>query len=167
MAKLTILKYPDPFLKKVADFVELSEINDELRRLVSDMFETMYADNGGGLAATQVGIKKRIFIMSGSEDHQNKIIAINPKIVESKGVAIEEEGCLSFPGVFAKVKRYEWVKMEAMDEYGSSFEIESDGYLGRCIQHEMDHLNGITYLDHLSPLKRSIVEKKYYKYNKE
>lgn len=163
MALLTILKYPDPFLTKVADPVQLSDINDQLRSFINDMFETMYDGRGGGLAATQVGVKKRIFIMDGSEKKDQRVVAINPEIIETKGELLDEEGCLSFPGVFAKVKRAEWVRMKALDERGEIFEIESDGYLGRCIQHELDHLNGITYFDHLSPLKRRMIEKKYKK----
>ncbi len=167
MAKLEILKYPHPFLKKVADPVAKEKIDDALRQTIEDMFETMYDDHGGGLAATQVGLNMRLFIMDGSEEKDQRIIAINPEIIEKKGEIIEEEGCLSFPGVSAKVKRAKWVKMRALDEFGNEYELESDGYLGRCIQHELDHLNGITYFDHLSPLKRGMIEKKYKKLMKE
>ena len=134
--------------------------------IINHLTYTMYHDNGGGLAAIQVGIKKRIFVMDNSDTHNKKIVAINPKIIEMHGEEVDEEGCLSFPGISAKVKRHRWVKMQALDEFGEFFEISADGYLGRCIQHEIDHLNGITYIDHLSPLKRSIIEKKYFKFNK-
>ncbi|MFZ9034893.1 MAG: peptide deformylase [Francisellaceae bacterium] len=167
MALLDVLKYPHPFLKKMAKAVELNEINDALRQTIADMFETMYANNGGGLAATQVGIGKRFFIMDGSENKDEKIVVINPEIIEKKGEIYEEEGCLSFPGVYAKVRRAEWVKLQALNEQGASFIIETDGYLGRCIQHELDHLNGVTFFDHLSPVKRQMIEKKYKKYMKE
>lgn len=167
MALLNILKYPHPFLKKVADPVPLENINDELRATIADMFETMYDDHGGGLAATQVGLNMRLFIMDGSENKDHKIVAINPEIIETQGEIIDEEGCLSFPGVSAKVKRAEWVKMRAINEHGETYELEASDYLGRCIQHELDHLNGITYFDHLSPLKRSMIEKKYKKLMKE
>ncbi|MDA7742428.1 peptide deformylase [Francisellaceae bacterium] len=167
MTILKVLQYPDPFLKEVADDVQAAEINDAFRKTINDMFETMYQESGGGLAATQVGIKKRFFIMDASEKKDQRIVAINPEIIEEKGEIIDEEGCLSFPGVFAKVKRAEWVKMKALDENGEVFEMESDGYLGRCMQHELDHLNGITYFDHLSPLKRKMIEKKYKKVNQD
>ncbi|WP_119344785.1 peptide deformylase [Facilibium subflavum] len=163
MAKLEVLKYPHPFLKKKADPIVPSAIDDALRQTIQDMFETMYAEKGGGLAATQVGLNMRLFIMDASENKDQKIVAINPEILECKGEIDDEEGCLSFPGVSAKVKRAQWVKMRALNEFGEEYELETDGYLGRCIQHELDHLNGITYFDHLSPLKRKMIEKKYNK----
>ncbi|WP_100550524.1 peptide deformylase [Caedibacter taeniospiralis] len=163
MAKLTVLKYPHPFLKQKANPVATEAINDDLRQLIADMFETMYAEHGGGLAATQVGLNMRLFIMDGSENKDQKFVAINPKIIERKGEVDDEEGCLSFPGVSAKVKRSEWVKMSAVNEFGEAYEMECDGYHGRCIQHEIDHLDGVTYFDHLSPLKRKMIEKKYKK----
>ncbi|WP_440616116.1 peptide deformylase [Cysteiniphilum sp. 6C5] len=163
MARLTVLKYPHPFLKQKADPVAIDAINDDLRQTIADMFETMYVEHGGGLAATQVGLNMRLFIMDGSENKDQKIVAINPEIIERKGEIDDEEGCLSFPGVSAKVKRAEWVKMRALNEFGEAYEMECDGYHGRCIQHEIDHLDGITYFDHLSALKRKMIEKKYKK----
>ena len=163
MAKLDILKYPHPFLKQKVQPVAVEAINDQLRQTIADMFETMYDDHGGGLAATQVGLDMRLFIMDGSENKDKKFVAINPCIIERKGELYEEEGCLSFPGVSAKVKRAEWVKMRALNEFGEEYELECDGYHGRCIQHEIDHLDGITYFDHLSALKRKMIEKKYKK----
>lgn len=163
MAKLTVLTYPHPFLKQKADPVAIGAINDELRQTIADMFETMYAEHGGGLAATQVGLNMRLFIMDGSENKDQTIVAINPEIIERKGEIDDEEGCLSFPGVSAKVKRAEWIKMRALNEFGKEYEMECDGYHGRCIQHEIDHLDGITYFDHLSVLKRKMIEKKYKK----
>ena len=167
MAKLTVLKYPHPFLKKTAKAVAIDAINDELRDTIDNMFETMHHEQGGGLAATQVGLDLRLFIMDASQDKDQRIVAINPEIIETKGELLDEEGCLSFPGVSAKVKRAKWVKMRASNELGESYEMECDGYLGRCIQHELDHLNGITYFDHLSSLKRKMIEKKYAKLMKE
>ena len=161
MTKLKILQYPDTALKNVAKPLQKENINEDLRVLIEDMFETMYDANGGGLAATQIGVNSRLFIMNYPEERQRRIVAINPCIIEKKGEILEEEGCLSFPGVLAKIKRAKWVKMLALDEFGKEYELESEGYVCRCIQHEIDHLNGITYFDHLSPLKRSIIEKKY------
>lgn len=163
MEKLEILQYPHPFLKKMAKPIAETAINDKLRDTIEAMFTAMYEAQGGGLAATQVGLDMRIFIMDGSEKKDNPIVAINPEILEQKGEIYEEEGCLSFPGVSAKVNRAEWIKMTALNISGERYELETDGYLGRCIQHELDHLNGITYFDHLSPLKRAIIEKKYRK----
>ncbi|WP_440683321.1 peptide deformylase [Cysteiniphilum halobium] len=163
MARLTVLKYPHPFLKQKADPLPIDAIDDVLRQTIADMFETMYAEHGGGLAATQVGLNMRLFIMDGSENKDQKTVAINPEIIEQKGEIDDEEGCLSFPGVSAKVKRAEWVKMRALNEFGEEYEMECDGYHGRCIQHEIDHLDGITYFDHLSSLKRKMIEKKYKK----
>ena len=169
MQKFTILKYPHPFLKKVAKKVRKHDINNNhtaLNNMINIMSRIMYQANGGGLAATQVGIDMSLFIMDNIEKrdhHQSIITAINPEILEKKGQIIEEEGCLSFPGVSAKVKRAKWIKMKALNILGKCYELEADGYLGRCIQHEIDHLNGITYFDHLSPLKRTMIEKKYKK----
>ncbi|WP_116963400.1 peptide deformylase [Fastidiosibacter lacustris] len=163
MAKLEILKYPHPFLKKRANPVSIDKIDNYLRITIANMFETMYENHGGGLAATQVGLNMRLFIMDGSENKDQKFVAINPEIIERKGEIYEEEGCLSFPGVSAKVKRAAWIKMRALNEFGEMYELECDGYHGRCIQHEIDHLDGITYFDHLSPLKRQMIEKKYKK----
>ena len=163
MKKLKILKYPNSFLKKVGKPVPDNAINNALHDIINEMFSIMYELNGGGLAATQVGLDMRIFIMDNSKNKDQPIVAINPKIIEKEGEIYEEEGCLSFPGVIAKVKRSKWVKMNALNIFGKQYELKTNGYLSRCIQHELDHLNGITYFDHLSTLKRSIIEKKYKK----
>lgn len=162
---LQILKYPHKTLTEVAASVEASEINDELRAQIAEMKELMHDHNGMGLAAVQVGIKKRFFIMVDdvNPDTANVITIINPEIIEHEGSVTDEEGCLSFPGVSAKVQRYNKVKIRAIDEFGNDIELEHDGYISRCIQHEIDHLNGITYFDHLGPLKRKMIEKKYKK----
>ncbi|GAB4221862.1 MAG: peptide deformylase [Francisella sp.] len=166
---LEILKYPHPVLKEVAQEVAKDEINDNLRETIAKMRELMQEANGVGLAAVQVGIKKRFFIMYDNlEDENSEIIAvINPEIISKSGEVIDEEGCLSFPGVTAKVKRATTVKIKALNEYGEEIEIEKEGWLARCIQHEIDHLNGITFFDHLSSLKRQMIEKKYKKLMKE
>lgn len=162
-----ILKYPDPRLKEVADPMQPEQIDDAFREMIKELFQLMYDSRGGGLAATQVGIKQRFFLMDGTEDGSGKMVIINPEIIETSGQILDEEGCLSFPGVFVKVKRAEWVKIRALNENGEPFEYESDGYQGRCIQHEIDHLNGITFFDRLSGLKRQMAEKKYKKAIKE
>ncbi|MFT6836455.1 MAG: peptide deformylase [Francisellaceae bacterium] len=159
--KYDILKYPNPILKEVSKLVKIDEIDNNFRAMINELFELMYYSRGGGLAAIQVGIKKRFFLMDGSENKDQKIVVINPEIIESRGEIVEEEGCLSFPGVYVKIKRAEWVKIKAINEKGKAFELASDGYLGRCIQHELDHLNGIIFFDRLSNLKRKMVEKKY------
>ncbi|APC97907.1 peptide deformylase [Francisella frigiditurris] len=162
---LEILEYPHPFLKEVAEPVSKEEINDSLREIFNEMAGLMDDARGVGLAAIQVGIKKRFFIMLDNieTDSPNIVVAINPEIIEKEGTIIDEEGCLSFPGVSAKVKRATKVKMKALNEFGEEYIMEQEGYLARCIQHEIDHLNGITYFDHLGPLKRQMIEKKYKK----
>ncbi|MED7819533.1 MULTISPECIES: peptide deformylase [unclassified Francisella] len=166
---LQILKYPHPVLKEVAEEVKKEEINDQLRETLDEMRDMMLEASGVGLAAIQVGIKKRFFIMfENLEDKSPEIIAvINPKIIEQDGEVIDEEGCLSFPGVSAKVKRATSIKIAALDEYGEEIIIQKEGFIARCIQHEIDHLNGITFFDHLGSLKRKMIEKKYIKLMKE
>ena len=164
---LEILKYHHPVLKEVAKEVTKDEINDNLRATIAEMRELMFEAGGVGLAAIQVGIKKRFFIMYDNLEEQNPeiITIINPQIIEQSGKIIDQEGCLSFPGVSAKVNRATTVKIKALNEFGDEIEIEKDGFLARCIQHEIDHLNGITFFDHLGSLKRKIIEKKYKKTN--
>jgi peptide deformylase len=166
---LQILQYPHPVLKEVAKEVTKEEINDELRATFAEMRELMNEAGGVGLAAIQVGIKKRFFVMIDNlDDYEPKtVVAINPVIIEEDGQVNDEEGCLSFPGVTAKVKRATTVKIKALNEFGEKVEIERDGYLARCIQHEIDHLDGITFFDHLGSLKRQMIEKKYKKLMKE
>lgn len=164
MAKLDIVKYPDPLLKQVSKEVKPDEIDDTFRRTIADMFETMYAEQGVGLAAIQVGIVKRFFVMDTETNGSNRHVLINPQIIEKHDEVYENEGCLSFPGIVAKVKRAQSVKVAALDEYGQSYETSASGFMARCIQHEFDHLNGVTFFDHLTPLKRKMLEKKYRKY---
>ena len=162
MAILTVLEYPDPRLRNKAKPVQA--VDAQTQQQLKDMIETMYHDHGGGLAAIQVAIDKRMFVMDASPEHNQPQCFVNPEIIERDGEIIEEEGCLSFPGVTAKVKRARRVKVRALDIQGKAFEVEYDGtYEARCVQHEIDHLDGIVYFDRLSELKRAMMEKKYKK----
>ena len=158
MAILNILHYPDPRLREKALPVE--EVNSEIKQLVADMFETMYEAPGIGLAATQANIQKRIIVIDISENKSEPHCFINPEIVESNGTEEMEEGCLSVPGIYEKVQRAEHIKVRALDREGKSFEMEADGLLSICIQHEMDHLEGKLFVDYLSELKRQRIRKK-------
>ena len=155
-----ILKYPDPRLREVAKPVE--QVTDELRSLIDDMAETMYASKGCGLAATQIGVDKRIFVVDcAGEDEPSPLMAfINPEIVETDGSQTWDEGCLSFPGVSEEIKRAERVKMRALDRSGKPFELEADGLLAVALQHELDHLNGVLMIDKLNALKRRMMGRK-------
>ncbi len=153
MALLTILEYPDPRLRKIA--TPVAAVTPEIRKLVSDMAETMYAAPGIGLAATQVDVHKRIIVMDLSETRDELRVFINPEILSAEGEAEHEEGCLSVPGYYDKVTRAATIRVRAQDEHGNPFEQDVDGMLAVCIQHEMDHLIGKVFVDHLSPLKRA------------
>lgn len=158
MSQLTVLKYPDERLRKVAE--PIATVDDALRATIDDMFETMYESQGVGLAATQVDVHKRLFVADCSEDQNEPLVFINPEITKAEGHFTNDEGCLSFPGVYAKVERAEKVTVQALDRNGESFSIEADGLLAICIQHEIDHLNGKLFVDYLSPLKQSRIRKK-------
>jgi len=158
MALLSILKYPDPRLNTVAEPV--IEINQQIRRLVDNMAQTMYAAPGVGLAATQVDVHKRIIVLDVSETKDQLLVLINPEILESSGEAECEEGCLSVPGVFDKVKRAEHVRVAALDVNGDRFEFEASNVLAVCVQHEMDHLKGIVFVEYLSMLKQGRIARK-------
>ena len=164
MTILNILKYPDERLYKVAR--EVKVVNKEIKTLISNMAETMYEAPGIGLAATQVDFHQRIIIIDISEDKNNLLVMINPILLESKGEEINQEGCLSVPEVFEKVKRAEWIKISAIDINGKKFELEADGLLAVCIQHEMDHLEGKVFVDYLSNLKKNRIKKKLIKMDK-
>ena len=164
MTILNILKYPDQRLYKVAR--EVKVVNKEIKTLISNMAETMYEAPGIGLAATQVDFHQRIIIIDISEDKNNLLVMINPILLESKGEEINQEGCLSVPEVFEKVKRADWIKISAIDINGKKFELEADGLLAVCIQHEMDHLEGKVFVDYLSNLKKNRIKKKLIKMNK-
>lgn len=153
MAILRILHYPDPRLHKVAAPVD--HVDDAVRELVRDMAETMYAAPGIGLAATQVDVHKQIIVIDTSPTHNQLKVLINPRLLESSGIAGLEEGCLSVPGVYETVERAARIRVQALDIDGARFEFEADGLLAVCIQHEMDHLRGKVFVDYLSRLKRN------------
>ncbi|EKE83382.1 peptide deformylase [Idiomarina xiamenensis] len=158
MAKLAVLKYPDERLRTVAE--PIAQVDEALRTTIDDMFETMYESQGVGLAATQVDVHKRLFVADCSEDQNEPLVFINPEITESEGDFTNEEGCLSFPGVYAKVERASKVTVSALDKHGERFSKTAEGLLAICIQHEIDHLNGKLFVDYLSPLKRERIRKK-------
>ena len=153
MALLPILEYPDPRLKKVAAAVPA--VTPEIRKLVRDMAETMYAAPGVGLAATQVDVHKRVIVIDVSEHKDELRVFINPEILEAEGEAECEEGCLSVPGYYDKVTRAARVRVRAQNEHGETCEVDAEGLLAVCIQHEMDHLLGKVFVEYLSPLKRA------------
>lgn len=150
---LDILEYPDPRLRKVATRVPM--VTPEIAKLVRDMAETMYAAPGVGLAATQVNVHRRLLVIDVSEARDCLQVFINPEIVAAEGEAESEEGCLSVPGYYDKVRRAAKITVRAQDETGRPFELTTDGMLAVCIQHEIDHLEGKVFIDHLSPLKRA------------
>ncbi len=164
MAIHAIIHIPDKRLTALNETV--SVFDTPLQRLIDDMFETMYAAKGIGLAAPQIAINKKLVVIDVSSDRSSTLCLINPEIIEKRGEAPMEEGCLSIPGVYEKVPRALWVKLSAIDRNGSPYEIEADGLLAHCIQHEVDHLNGKLFLDYLSPLKRQLARKKLEKMKK-
>jgi peptide deformylase len=153
---LTIVKYPDPILSRPGEPV--TEFNAELRKLVADMFETTYANQGIGLAAPQVGVSKRLTTIDVSQGKvpEDKLVLINPEIIFSEGKLYEEEGCLSFPEISEKVVRAAKVRIRAQDEHGKWFEKDGEDLLARCFQHEIDHVDGVLFLFRMSALKRSL-----------
>lgn len=164
MAILEILTHPDPRLREMA--LPVAEVDDEVRALIGDMFETMYDAPGVGLAATQVGIAKRIAVMDCSEKRDQRMVMINPELLESLDPEPVNEGCLSVPGFEDTVTRAQRVRLRAQDEHGEFYELEADGLLAQCIQHEIDHLDGKLYIDQLSALKRDRIRKKLEKARK-
>jgi len=152
MALLPILHYPDPRLHTIA--APVVAVDDNIRQLIKDMAETMYAAPGIGLAATQVDVHLRLLIVDTSESRDQLRVFINPELVESSGEADCEEGCLSVPGIYEKVRRAERIKVRALDGDGKPFTLEADGLLAVCIQHEMDHLEGKVFVEKLSRLKQ-------------
>ena len=158
MTQLNILTIPDKRLKTVAK--EVTRFDDALEKFVMDMLETMYQAPGIGLAATQVDVHKQIVVIDISEDKDQPLVLINPKIIKKQGKQILEEGCLSVPGIYAKVKRAEFIEVEAQNLKGEVINFEAEELPAVCIQHEVDHLKGIIFLDHLSPLKRKMALKK-------
>jgi peptide deformylase len=165
MALLQILEFPDPRLRARAQPV--AQVDAALRTLVDDMFETMYAAPGIGLAATQVNVAKRVLVIDLSEKHDQPLVLINPEVLERAGVEETEEGCLSVPGYFDKVQRAEKIRVRALDRDGEQIEFDAEGLLAVCIQHEIDHLDGKLFVDYLSELKRTRIRKKLEKERKE
>lgn len=158
MALLPILRYPDPRLHTHAQAVE--SVTDDIRQLVADMAETMYEAPGIGLAATQVNVHRRVVVIDVSEDQSALMALINPEILERSGEQVCEEGCLSVPGVYEKVARAERVKVRALNAKGEPFELDAEGLLAVCIQHEIDHLDGKVFVEYLSALKLSRIKGK-------
>jgi peptide deformylase len=156
MAILEIKEYGEPVLREKA--IPIKEITPEILNLIKDMAETMYADSGVGLAAPQVGVSKRVILVDGEED--GLIVLINPMIIKSEGEVVEEEGCLSLPGIYSQVKRSSKVKVKALNENGDPIEISKEGLTARALQHEIDHLNGILFIDRIGRLKRTMLLKK-------
>ncbi|WP_456434201.1 peptide deformylase [Thermosulfuriphilus sp.] len=164
MSNRKVLIYPEPLLRQQAE--PIREIDAALQKLIDDMVETMYRAKGVGLAANQIGELKRLVVMDVTQkDGQpgELIVLINPEILEAEGEVYEEEGCLSLPGYSAKVKRHARVLARAYDREGREFKLEGEGLLARALQHEIDHLNGILFVDHLSPLKKALFRKKWRK----
>jgi len=159
MTILTVLRFPDERLRTKA--TQVVEVNDNIKAIVNDMFETMYDENGVGLAATQVNIHQQIVVMDVSEDKENPLVFINPEIIEkSNDTIINEEGCLSVPGCYAKVDRHTKVTVKALDINGKEFTLDGEELLAICIQHELDHLKGVLFVDYLSALKRKRIQTK-------
>ena len=158
MAILDILHFPDPRLRNKAKPVTV--VDNAIRRLIDDMLETMYQAPGIGLAATQVNVAKRVVVIDISEDKDQPLCLINPEILERDGIEQMEEGCLSVPGVYELVSRADHIRMRALDRDGNPFEMEAEGLLAVCIQHELDHLDGKLFVDYLSSLKRQRIRKK-------
>ena len=158
MALLKILHYPDPRLHIVAKPVE--KVDDHIRKLAADMAETMYAAPGIGLAATQVDHHIQMLVIDVSENKDQLMTFINPQIVEADGETVYEEGCLSVPGIFEEVTRAEHIKVRALNQSGEAFELETDGLLAICIQHEIDHLKGKVFVEYLSRLKQDRIKQK-------
>jgi peptide deformylase len=164
MPLLEILKFPDDRLRTKAKPV--SEVTDEIKQLVDDMFETMYAAPGIGLAATQTNVHQRIVVIDVSVDKDEPLCLINPQITFKDGVEQHEEGCLSVPGIYETVERAEHIQVTALNREGEEFKMEANELLAVCVQHEIDHLEGKLFVDYLSPLKRNRIKKKLEKHQK-
>jgi peptide deformylase len=161
MALLTVLRYPDPRLHKIAQPV--AQVDDAIRRLIVDMAETMYAAPGIGLAATQVDVHKQVIVIDASETRDKLLVLINPEILAATGVANCEEGCLSVPGIYEKIARAEHITVRALGLDGQTFDMDAEGMLAVCIQHEMDHLKGRVFVEYLSRLKQTRIRAKLQK----
>jgi peptide deformylase len=165
MTKLAILEYPDPRLRKTAEPVLI--VDDAVRRLADDMLETMYAAKGVGLAATQLDVHRRVLVIDVSDERNQPVILINPELLAAEGRAPVEEGCLSLPGIYDKLQRATHIRVRALSRDGEPFELDADGLLAVCIQHEMDHLDGKLFVDYLSELKRQLIRRRLEKERKQ
>ena len=167
MALLPILEFPDPRLRTVAKAIDAETVRAEsFQTLLDDMFETMYEAPGIGLAASQVDVHQRFMVIDVSDEHDQPLVFINPEITAKQGEQVYQEGCLSVPGIYADVTRADVITVRAHGRDGQPFEMEADGLLAVCVQHEMDHLDGKLFVDYLSPLKREMVKKKLAKMRK-
>ncbi len=164
MSILPVLEFPDPRLRNVASPVK--QVNNKIKSMVDDMFETMYDAHGVGLAATQVDIQLQLIVIDVSEEKNDPLCLINPEIISESGREESDEGCLSVPGIFEPIQRAEVIRVKALNKEGDVFEMDADGLLAVCIQHEMDHLLGKLFVDYLSPLKRNRIKKKMQKQHK-
>jgi peptide deformylase len=158
MTKLVILEYPDPRLRKKA--VTVPVVDDAVRQLADNMLETMYSAHGVGLAATQVDVHQRLIVLDVSEERNRPLILINPQLLKQEGSAPAEEGCLSLPGIYDKLSRATHIRVRALGRDGEPFEMDAEGLLAVCIQHEMDHLDGKLFVDYLSELKRQLIRRR-------
>ena len=165
MTQLAILEYPDPRLRTTAKPV--ADVDDAVRQLVADLLETMYAAKGIGLAATQVDVHRRVLVIDVSEERNQPMVFINPEILAATGRGPGEEGCLSVPDIYDKVQRAIHIRVRALGADGLPFEIDAEGLLGVCIQHEMDHLDGKLFVDYLSELKRQLIRRRLEKERKQ
>ena len=165
MTCLTILEYPDPRLRTRA--VPVAAVDAPLRELIDDMFETMYAARGIGLAATQVNVHRRLLVTDVSEGRTDPLVFINPEILARDGKAVTQEGCLSVPGYYDEVERAERIRVRALNRDGKAFEVELEGLLAVCVQHEIDHLDGKLFVDYLSSLKRQRIRRRLEKDQKD
>jgi peptide deformylase len=158
MTKLVILEYPDPRLRKKA--APVTVVDAAVRQLADDMLQTMYAARGVGLAATQVDVHKRLIVLDLSEERDQPLVLINPELLSLEGLGQGEEGCLSLPGIYDKLTRATHIRVRALNLEGQSFEMDAEGMLAVCIQHEMDHLEGKLFVDYLSELKRQLIRRR-------
>jgi peptide deformylase len=165
MTKLAILEYPDPRLRKTAEAVQV--VDDAVRQLAADLLDTMYAAKGIGLAATQVDVHRRVIALDVSDERNRPLILINPELLRAEGRGPGEEGCLSLPDIYDKVQRATHIRVRALGRDGEPFELEADGLLAVCIQHEMDHLEGRLFVDYLSELKRQLIRRRLDKERKQ
>ncbi len=165
MTKLVILEYPDPRLRKTAEPVQVGD--DAVRQLADNLLETMYAAKGIGLAATQVDVHKRLIVLDVSDERDQPLVLINPRLLKTEGSSPVEEGCLSVPGIYDKLSRATQIRVAALGRDGKPFEMEAEGLLAICIQHEMDHLQGKLFVDYLSELKRQLIRRRLEKERKQ